>query len=216
MNRRHIRDHAVPILSQWPVVLGQIRQIHRAKRMKNGQSLDQIGQFPNIARPAPLAQGNDCGRRQAHRRAALMLQARNDFFQQQGQIFNPIAQRRCFNGKHIEPVVKIFPELALGNLVFQHAMRGGNDPYIGGNTAVAPHPLKHPFLQHPQQLHLHRQAHVANLIKKQGAALSSFKSPFTVAHRAGKCAFFVTEEFRFQQFTGYRAAIDGDEWPIAA
>jgi hypothetical protein len=54
------------------------------------------------------------------------------------------------------------------------------------------------LLKHAQQLHLHRQAHVADLVEEQRAAFGELEAALACRDRAGERAFFVTEELRFQ------------------
>jgi hypothetical protein len=49
------------------------------------------------------------------------------------------------------------------------------------------------LLQHPQELGLHGGWHVADFIKKNGAAIGQLESPLAAAHGAGKRSFFVAE-----------------------
>ena len=54
------------------------------------------------------------------------------------------------------------------------------------------------LLQHPQQLHLQLRRHVADLIKKDAAAIGGGEQPLVVARRAGEGAAPVAEQLRLQ------------------
>ena len=75
---------------------------------------------------------------------------------------------------------------------------------------------KHPFLQHAQQLDLHGQAHVADFVEEQRAALGQLEAPLAGGNGAGECALLVAEQFALEQVGGNGAAVDSDEGPVAA
>ena len=81
---------------------------------------------------------------------------------------------------------------------------------------VAADALVDALLQHAQQLHLHRQAHVADLVEEQRAALGDLEASLAGGDRAGERALLVTEQFALEQLRGNRAAVDGDERTLAA
>ena len=49
---------------------------------------------------------------------------------QQGDVLGPFAQRRQRNGKHVQPIVEVFPERAVGYPALQIAMGRRNDPGV--------------------------------------------------------------------------------------
>ena len=67
------------------------------------------------------------------------------------------------------------------------------------------------FLDDAQQLHLHVQRQIGDLIEEQRAAFGGLDQPFLVADRAGEAAALVTEELAFHELGGNRAAIDRHE-----
>ena len=67
------------------------------------------------------------------------------------------------------------------------------------------------LLQHAQQLDLHRRRHFADLVEKDRPAVSGFKEALSVCVRAGKRAFHVTEQLRFEQRFGKCTAVDRDK-----
>ena len=55
-------------------------------------------------------------------------------------------------------------------------MGGGDDAHVAADRRVIADALEHALLQHAQQLHLHRQAHVADLVEEQRAALGDLEA----------------------------------------
>ena len=95
-------------------------------------------------------------------------------------------------------------------------MRGGDDAHVAADRHVIADALEHALLQHAQQLHLHRQAHVADLVEEQRAALGDLEAALAGGDRAGEGAFLVAEQLAFEQLGRNGAAVDGDERPLAA
>jgi hypothetical protein len=76
---------------------------------------------------------------------------------------------------------------------------------------VAPtssHPL---LLDRAQQLHLHRQRQIGNLVEEQRAPVGRLEEAVAVLLGAGERALAVAEELRLHQVFRNRAAVDGDE-----
>ena len=95
-----------------------------------------------------MRQCGDRGGRQTHRTPLFVFHARDEFADQQGDVFAAVFQIRHLDGKHVQTVVEVLAETPLGDLVFQIAVGGGNDAYIDLDALVAADPLEHPLLQH--------------------------------------------------------------------
>ena len=72
------------------------------------------------------------------------------------------------------------------------------------------------LLQHPQQLGLQGQRHVADFVQKQGPAIGRVEQPFPVLVGAGEGPLAVAEQFAFQQLLGQRAAVLSNKGLAAA
>ena len=95
-------------------------------------------------------------------------------------------------------------------------MGGGDDAHVAADRRVVADALEHALLQDAQQLHLHRQAHVADLVEEQRAALGDLEATLAGGDRAGERALLVAEQLAFEQLGRDGAAVDGDEGPLAA
>ena len=122
-----------------------------------------------------------------------------------------VAERRHLDGEYVEAVEQVAAEGAAHDGFFEVAMRGGDDAHIAVARHVAADALVHALLQDAQQLHLHRQAHVADLVEEQRAALGDFESALAGGDGAGEGALLVAEQFALEQLGGNGAAVDGDE-----
>src|SRR5215469_4456999 len=72
------------------------------------------------------------------------------------------------------------------------------------------------LLQDPQQLGLQRQRHISDFVQEQSPTVSHFKAADFLRKGPGKRAFFVAEEFAFQQVKWNRRAIELYERSSAA
>ena len=97
------------------------------------------------------------------------------------------------NRNNAEAVIKVFTEPALGDLFGEILIGRGNDPHVDVIFFGAAQRPDFTFLQHPVQLHLHGQAHVANLVHEQGAAVGRLKQAAAILIGAGKRSAHVAE-----------------------
>jgi hypothetical protein len=78
-------------------------------------------------------------------------------------------------------------------------MCGADHPYISVNRGGAAETLELPLLQDPKNLGLQLQRKVANLVQKQGPAVSSLEPSNVASDRPSEGAPFVTEHLAFKQ-----------------
>jgi len=75
-----------------------------------------------------------------------MLHPGNKLLYQQADVFATFPQCRHFDWKHVQAVIKIFPETTFPDLFVQIAVSRGNNPDICFHTAIAAHPFVNPLL----------------------------------------------------------------------
>ena len=114
---------------------------------------------------------------------------------QERDVFLALAERHDLDGKNIQAVIKVFPEAAGGDFLFQIAIGGGDDAHIGKARAVFPDAFVAFFLQGPEQLALQIEGDFTDFIQKQGSALGGFKAAGAILDCAGESAFGVAEKF---------------------
>jgi hypothetical protein len=108
-------------------------------------------------------------------------------------------------------VVEVGPEIAGGDAFPQVVMGGGDDAHVGLDQAAAAETVVFALGQHTEQARLQVERHVTDFVEKQGAAGGTLEVPGTALVGAGECAFFVAEQFRFQQVGRDGGGVDGDE-----
>src|ERR1035438_6030512 len=128
---------------------------------------------------------------------------------QQGDVVSPHAERRHLKGYHVQAVVEVFPELALADALGQVHVGGGQDPDVHASVFGTPQPLYFAVLKHAQQLGLQLDGHIADLVEEYRSAVSLLEPAHAGVNGAGKGAFDVSEQLRFQKVLGQSAAVDG-------
>src|ERR1700676_1975255 len=135
---------------------------------------------------------------------------------EQRNVFAAFAQRRQLDWDDAEAIVKILAETAFGNFLFEIFVGGGDDPDIDVNLFVAAEGADLSFLQDAIELDLHGQAHVADFVHKESAAVGSLEEALAIFVGPGESAFHVTEELGLEKGLRKSAAIDGDERSLGA
>ena len=135
---------------------------------------------------------------------------------QDRHVVGTFAKRRQPQRQHRQAIVEIEPELALRHQGRQIAIGRSHHPHVELELSPAADPHHHPILQHPQQLGLHRQRQLADLIQKQCSAIGLLESARLGSHRAGEGAALVAEKLRLEQTLGDGRAIDFDKGLVGA
>ena len=110
---------------------------------------------------------------------------------------------------------KVPPEGVLFDKLFQIPVRGNEDANIYANGLISANSLDFAFFEHAQQLRLHGDGHIANLVEKERAAFGLFEFALMARSRACERAFLVPEQFRFDELRRNRRAIQGDKSILA-
>ncbi len=129
----------------------------------------------------------------------------------QGNIAAPVAQCRHRELDDIEPIIEVIAEIALLDLGLERFVAGRQNTRVDARLFAAADRAHGLFLDDAQQLDLHRQRQVGDLVEKQGASVGGLKQAFLVGVGAGEAALDVAEELAFHQFRGNRAAVDRHE-----
>ena len=111
----------------------------------------------------------------------------------------------------LQAVVQILAEPPGGHFRLQIAMGGGDDPKIHLAPLQRAHRAEFALLDKAQQLDLHFERQVADLIEKGRAAVGQLDETLLVSHGSAEGAFHVSEELAFHQRAHQRPAVYGDE-----
>ena len=130
---------------------------------------------------------------------------------QRNDVAGAVAQRRHQDGKHVQPVIQVLAEAALARHASQVAVGGADDAHIHLHRPFGADGIDFALLQGAQQLDLHVQAKLADLVQEQGTAVGFLEFAQMLVAGAGERALFVAEQDALDQVFRDGAAIDGDE-----
>src|SRR5947208_3606964 len=110
---------------------------------EDDRALDDVLKLADI--PGPVI-----GSKQLERRsidapdllAGLLGKALDQILDEQGDVVGSVAERGDFDGKDIQPVVKVLAELSLRDGALQVAIACGQDAHVHGKRPVASDPLE--------------------------------------------------------------------------
>src|SRR5881398_3251716 len=94
---------------------------------------------------------------------------------EQWNILFPIAQRRQFDWKNVEPVVKITAKAAVCDSRLQITIRRRDNAHISAQNFRAAHAFKLAFLQNAQQCNLRLHWQISYFVEEKGTAFGQFK-----------------------------------------
>src|SRR5690606_28855784 len=90
-------------------------------------------------------------------------------------IFRTLSQRWQLQFEYVEAVIKVFPEVPLGDGSDQISIGGTDDTHIATAGHTGTQSFELPGLQNPQQLGLSAGGQVSQFIEKQCAAIRRFE-----------------------------------------
>src|SRR5205807_2326726 len=186
-------------------------------RAQSERSLQNVLELADIAGKAIAHELVERSRRDLRRGAAgLRRQALQDRGGNERDVLAALAQRRHVQLDHVETVEQVLPEAPCGHQRGEILVGGADHAHVDRvflRRADLAHAL---FLDRPQQLHLHRERQLGDLVEEQRAAVRRLEKAFAVLGGAGERALLVAEELALHQGIGDSAAIDRHERLVAA
>ena len=132
----------------------------------------------------------------------------------QSQLFDvlpPFPQRRANNRDDVEAVVEVLAEFALFQQAFQVLVGRSDDAHVHFDRFSAAHAKKFPLLEDAQNLGLHAQACIADLIEEQRGEMGALEQPLLLLVRVGEGALLMAKELRLEKRLGERGAVDSQK-----
>src|SRR5688572_3667735 len=127
-------------------------------------------------------------------------------------VLSSIAQGRDFDVDDVEPVVEVLAEGLVGNVIEKPPVRGGDHADVHGRKhAVGADTLDLARLEEAEEKGLHAQAHFADLVHEDRAAMGGFEPASLVAMCIGEAALDMTKQFGLEERIGKPRAVDRDE-----
>ncbi|MCG3148042.1 MAG: hypothetical protein PCFJNLEI_01484 [Verrucomicrobiae bacterium] len=173
---------------------------------------DDVFQFADITVPELVVEkiagfGGDGGVGVAEFRAMPA----EEVVHEQGNVLRPVTERGEEDGRVVEPVVEVLPELFFVDGLFEVAMGRGKDADVHADGFFAAEALDGFVLQHAEEFGLGAGADVADFVEEDGAVVGLFEAADAAHGGTGKGALFVTKEFAFKEGFGDGGAVDDDE-----
>ena len=124
---------------------------------------------------------------------------------QERHVLRGVPERRKLDRDDVEPIKKVLAESMLGDGLGEVAI-GRRDHATFGRDRLGPaHAFEPLVLKHPEQLGLHAERDLADLVEQQGAPAGLLEAPLPLAVGAGEGLARWPEELAFQQvFRGAR------------
>src|SRR5262249_10150319 len=113
---------------------------------------------------------------------------------QERNVFAPLAERWKLDGNDTEAIVEVLAKAAFGDLLGEVLVGGGNDPDVDIDLFGTAEGADFAFLENAVELHLHGEAHVADLVHEERAAVSGLEETLAVFIGAGEGSLHVTEK----------------------
>src|SRR6267142_679086 len=134
---------------------------------QNRRALEYVAQFTDVAWPAVRQQRLPCllpepQGRPAHRLAELLEKVVG----KQGDVADPLPERRQRNVEHLQPVKQIFPKRPAMDRFAQIAIAGRDDPHVGVLGPRAAEAPKFALLQESEKLRLCPERHIADFVEE--------------------------------------------------
>ena len=194
--------------------LGQVaRQMFGANDAvagRHARPFDGIFELSDVSRPRRLEQDVHRFLRDLHGRSGpceFLGEVRGE----NRDVDLPCPECGQFDADDVESIIEVFPELAFFDQLFEGTVGCRDDANVHFDGFAAPDPLESPFLEHAEELHLHRQGNVAHFVEEQRAPVGLFEATSALSHGPGERTFFVPEQLAFEERFGQGRAVDRHE-----
>ena len=132
------------------------------------------------------------------------------------EIAHALAERRELDVNHVQSVVEVLAEAARLHLGLEVAVRRGDDADVALRRAGLSEGRVLALLEQAEELHLHRERQLADLVEEERPAFGSSDETTTGSLRAREGALRMAEELALDELVRDRAAVDRDEGRVPA
>jgi len=124
------------------------------------------------------------------------------------KIFQSFAKRREQYLHDTQPVAKVFPEPAIGNLLSKIPIRRRDDPDVSRQCPCIADFPEGTVLKNAQKLGLTCERKISDLVQEKSSTLGKLEKPRLVRESTSETSFDMPEQLAFEQSFGNRATID--------
>ena len=181
-------------------------------------ALDNVAQFTDVSGPGVVTDDvPGLGVEPLDLESEFAVELIDEAFGDGVDIVYPLPQGRNGKDHHVETVVEILPEFPLPHQGLEVAVGRRHHPDVHRLRGGAPQRDQLPFLEHPKQLHLHGERHVADFVQEDGAGVGLLEPPhLPPLPGTGESALRVAKEFRLQQMLRDGGAVHLDKGGVTA
>src|ERR1700694_3119928 len=133
---------------------------------------------------------------------------------QDGNVGTALAQWRQRNGDDVEAEIEILAEGSFLVFGIKIAVGGRHDAHVHFHLLITAHGADFFLLEKAQELGLHLERKLAHLVKKNGSRVGRLQPSPLRTKGAGEGAFFVAEQFAFDEGGDERSAVDGNKGEV--
>src|SRR5256885_11185450 len=147
---------------------GQVGKTDLSGSLEHGESLDEILELANVARPpVSLERLHRVGCEREVLRGDLVEEVRHEG----GYVVAPLSQGRQHERDHVQAVEQVEAELPLGCERLEILVGRGDDAEVDGLRLVAAERLDHSLLQDAKKLALQEERQPPDLLEEDGSAV---------------------------------------------
>src|SRR6266853_4207534 len=134
---------------------------------------------------------------------------------QNGNVRTALTQGRQRNGDHVEAEIEILAEGSFLVFGVEIAVSGGHDTHVHFDLLITAHGADFFLLEKAQELGLHLERKFADLVEKNGSGMGRLQQSLLGTKSAGESAFFVAEQFAFDEGGDERSAVYGNKGEVS-
>src|SRR5204863_9583669 len=195
----------------------EVAQLDEVAVAEDRSALDAVLQLADVARPVIVVQrgAGVVGHAQAGA-VQLVREARERKVRERANVLPALAKRRDRDREDVDAEEEVFAERAALDRFFDVAVRRADHAHVDIDRRRAADALEAPLLQHAQDLRLHAESELADLVEKNRSHVGKLELSELPRRRAGKRALLMSEQFILDERLRNRRAVDRDERPVAA
>src|SRR4051812_4725791 len=177
-------------------------------------ALDAVLELSHVPRPGMRFECTQRFRADSPQFASVLRRVlAEEVFGERLDVLTALAQRRVLHLQDVQPVIEIGAEHPGAHRLAHAAVAGGEDTDVDRTRPASAESGHDVFLQDPQELRLHLERHVHDVVEEQRSTFGQLEFTGAPARiRAGEGSRLVAEELALQQLARDGRTEDRDEW----
>jgi hypothetical protein len=182
-------------------------------RREEDRALHHVAQLADVAGPRVRLEERERRGREERDVVALRLLASvvDEGRREALDLVHALAQRRDGDGDAVEAKIEVLPEAAIGDLLFEIAVRRGDEADVDRLRLQAADALHLAILDHAEELGLRALRHLAELVEEHGAAVRRLEEAGLGDDGARESAALVAEQLALEELLGEGRAVEAEE-----